>query len=234
MVVLGALVNGLLVFVGSALGLLGKRFVSQQLGDFLMEGLGLCTLLVAFQGLMGDVQVILVVVSVVVGSVIGHFMDIDGAMGRLGDKIQSAADRRLGGSALTQGRFSEGFVASTLIICTGSMAVVGSLNSGLALDHAMLMTKGVMDLVVVCAMAASMGAGVFLSGFCVFAYEAVLSLLASLISPVLTDLVISYISVTGSLLLVAVGLNMIGVTKIRVANMLPAIFVPMVLIPLVG
>lgn len=231
--IIGALVNGLLTIAGAIIGIICRRVVSQDLGDFLIEALGLCSLLMGLRGLGGDTELIYVVVSMVIGCIIGHFLDIDGAMARLGRRVQDALARRLPGTAEGQGTFAEGFVSSSVLICTGSMAIVGSLNSGLSLDHEMLVTKGVMDMVVVCAMAASMGAGVILSGFVVFAYEGVLSLLATLLAPLLTDLVIAYVSVTGSLLLLCVGMNMIGITHIKVANMLPAAFVPMVLIPLV-
>ena len=127
---------------------------------------------------------------------------------------------------------SRGFVSSTLVICIGSMAIVGSLESGLALDHSTLFTKSLMDFVINMLMATTMGVGVMLSGVVVFAYEALLSLGASVIAPMLSDLVISQMLVTGSLLLFAVGTNLAGITDIKVANLLPACFLPIALAPL--
>lgn len=233
MVILGALVNGALTVAGGVAGLALRRRVSQGLGDFLMEGLGLCVILVAAGGMTGSTPVLAVVASVVLGSLLGRALDIEGALRRLGDRVQDVLAQRSRGSAAT-GRFSEGFVAATLFICVGSMAVVGSLQSGLSGDHSTLFAKGAIDMVVVAVMAASMGVGVPFSGLCVFAYEALLSVGASLLSPVLTDAVISAMTVTGSLLLLAVGLNMLGVTRIKVADMLPAAFVPVLFAPWLG
>lgn len=232
LVILGALVNGALTVAGGVAGLALRRRVSQGLGDFLMEGLGLCVILVAAGGMTGSTPVLAVVASVVLGSLLGRALDIEGALRRLGDRVQDALAHRFRGSA-AMGRFSEGFVAATLFICVGSMAVVGSLQSGLSGDHSTLFAKGAIDMVVA-VMAASMGVGVPFSGICAFAYEALLSAGASLLSPVLTDAVISAMTVTGSLLLLAVGLNMLGVTRIKVADMLPAAFVPVLFAPWLG
>lgn len=233
MVMLGALVNALLTVAGGAAGLALRRHVSQGLGDYLMEGLGLCVVLVAVSGMGGQAPVLVVVASMVLGSLVGRALDIEGALQRLGDRVQAALARALKGTA-AMGRFSEGFVSATLFTCVGSMAVVGSLQSGLTGDHATLFAKGAIDMVVVAVMAASMGVGVPFSGLCVFVYEAALSVGASLLAPALTDAVIGAMTVTGSLLLLAVGLNMLGVTNIKVANMLPAAFAPLLFAPWLG
>ena len=176
-------------------------------------------------------SVLLVTLSVGIGGVVGHLLDIDGVVRRFGDRVQ---DRLVG---LAQGNpafanVSRGFVSSTLVICIGSMAIVGSLESGLALDHSTLFTKSLMDFVINMLMATTMGVGVMLSGVVVFAYEALLSLGASVIAPMLSDLVINQMLVTGSLLLFAVGTNLAGITDIKVANLLPACFLPIALAPL--
>lgn len=229
MVIVGALINGLLTVAGGTAGLLLRRFVSQSLGDLLMEALGLCVIFVAVQGMVGDVDALVVIVSIVVGTLVGTAADIDGQVQRLGDWVQGRLTRRFSRSAAL-GRFSEGFVSSTLFTCTGAMAIVGSIQSGLQLDHTTLIAKGVIDMVVVVVMAASLGVGVPFSGLCVFAYEGLLSLLVGLLSPVLTDVTVARMTVTGSLLLLAVGLNMLGVTGIKVANLVPAAFVPLLLV----
>ncbi|MEY8436965.1 DUF554 domain-containing protein [Atopobiaceae bacterium 24-176] len=233
MVMLGALVNALLTVAGGVAGLALRRHISQALSDYLMEGLGLCVILVAVGGMKGQAPVLVVVASVVAGSIAGRALNTEGALQRLGDRVQKALARAFKGSA-AMGRFSEGFVAATLFTCVGSMAVVGSLQSGLAGDHGTLFAKGAIDMVVVAVMAASMGVGVLFSGPCIFVYEAALSVGASLLAPALTGGVIGAMTVTGSLLLFAVGLNMLGVTHIKVANMLPAAFVPVLFAPWLG
>ena len=195
-----------------------------------MSGLGLCVILVGIDGMLGDTSILVVIASMVIGSLVGYAIDLDGLITKLGQAIQSKLTSKFSGSAKL-GHFSEGFVAATLFICVGSMAVVGSLQSGLQLDHSTLFAKAVIDMVVVAVMAATLGIGVPFSGICVFFYEAALSLAASALSPLLTEPVIGAMTTTGSLLLLAVGLNMLGITHIKVANMLPAAFAPLLFSP---
>lgn len=233
MVVWGALANALEAFVGGVLGLLFKSRVSDDLGDFLLKGQGLCVVLVAVQGMAGEGDISVVTLSVALGAVVGYLLDIDGAVRRLGDWVQGRLDALLAGSDRF-GSFSEGYVTSTLFTCTGAMAIVGSLNAGLLGDHSTLIAKGVIDLVVCIPMAATLGIGVPFCGVSLFVYEAALSLAASLLGPLLTVAVIAQMSVTGSLLLFAVATNLLGLTDLKVANLLPAAFMPIVLVPLVG
>lgn len=225
MIVLGALVNGIAACIGGVLGLLFRRRVSRKLGDFLMSGLGLCVVLVAVQGMVKGGDIIVTVLSIVFGGMLGYAIDIDRWIHRFGDWVQEKLDKAFGGNAAL-GSFSEGFVAASLFICIGAMAVLGSLQSGLQLDHSTLYAKALIDLVVVMVMATTMGVGVPFSGLCVFAYEALLSLGASLLAPLLTEAVITEMVVAGSLLLLAIGLNMLKITDIKVANFLPAAFLP--------
>ena len=225
MIILGALVNGVLTLIGGVFGLLFKRHVSQKLGDFLMQGLGLVVVLVGIQGMVQGGDVIVVVISIVIGGLVGYWIDIDGWVHRFGDWVQGRISAATQGSEKL-GSFSEGFVTSSLFICVGAMAIVGSMQSGLELDHSTLFAKGLIDMVVVMVLASTMGVGVPFSGVCVFVYEALLSLGASLLAPYLTDAVITQMVVVGSLLLLAIGLNMLKVTDIKAANYLPAAFLP--------
>ena len=232
MVILGSLVNGFAAVLGGLAGVLLGTRVRRDMGDFLMVAMGLCVILAGVQGMAQQGgSVLLVTLSVGIGGVVGHLLDVDGVVRRFGDRVQ---DRLVG---LAQGNpafanVSRGFVSSTLVICIGSMAIVGSLESGLALDHSTLFAKSLMDFVINMLMATTMGVGVMLSGVVVFAYEALLSLCASVIAPMLSDLVINQMLVTGSLLLFAVGTNLAGITDIKVANLLPACFLPIALVPL--
>lgn len=226
MIILGALVNGVATVIGGVLGLLFRSRVSAKLGDFLMQGLGLCVILVAVQGMLQGGDVVITVLSIVVGGLLGYWIDIDAAIHRFGDWVQGKINKAFGGYA-SLGKFSDGFIASTLFICIGAMAILGSLQSGLQLDHSTLYAKALIDLVVVMVMATTLGIGVPFSGLCVFAYEALLSLGASLLAPFLTDAAIAEMVCAGSLLLLAIGLNMLKLTDIKVANFLPAAFLPM-------
>ena len=233
MVIFGALMNALEAFVGGLLGLVFKSRVSDDLGDFLLKGQGLCVVLVAVQGMTGEGNISVVTLSVALGALVGYLLGIDGAVRRLGDWVQGRLDALLAGSDRF-GSFSEGFVTATLFTCTGAMAIVGSLESGIALQHETLIAKGVIDLVVCIPMAATLGIGVPFCGVSLLVYESVLSLAASLLGPLLTDMVIAQMSVTGSLLLFAVATNLLDLTDLKVANLLPAAFMPIALVPLMG
>lgn len=233
MVILGALINGLEAFIGGVLGLVLKRHVSDDLGDFLLKGQGLCVVLVAVQGMVGGGNIAVVTLSVAIGGVVGYFLDLDGHIRRFGDWVQERLNALFAGSDRL-GSFSEGFVTSTLFTCTGAMAIVGALESGIQGDHATLIAKGVIDLVVCVPMAATLGIGVPFCGVSLIVYESVLSLASSAVAPLLTEQVISEMAVTGSMLLFAVATNLLGLTDIKVANLLPAAFVPIALVPLMG
>lgn len=227
----GPLANALELALGGVLGVLLKSRISQRLSDFLMEGQGLVVLLLGIQGVMRGGTVVVVATSMALGSALGLAIDIDAAVTRFGDWAQG----RLAG--LTRGNerlghFSEGFVTATLFACVGSMAIVGSLSAGLEGDPSTLVAKGLIDLVCAMVMAASMGVGVPFAGATVLVYELVLTACAGLLAPVLSDAVVTEMVVTGSLLLLAMGLNMLGVTRIKIANLLPSCFVPMLLVPL--
>lgn len=231
MVILGALINGLEAFVGGVLGLVLKSRVSDDLGSFLLKGQGLCVVLVAVQGMAGEGNIAIVTLAVALGAALGYLIDLDLRIHQLGDWVQGKLNALFAGSRRL-GNFSEGFVTATLFTCTGAMAIVGSLESGIALQHDTLIAKGVIDLVVCIPMAATMGIGVPFCGVSLLVYESVLSIAASALAPMLTEAVIAQMSVTGSMLLFAVGTNLLGITDIKVANLLPAAFMPIALVPL--
>jgi uncharacterized membrane protein YqgA involved in biofilm formation len=231
LIVFGALINGLEAFVGGVIGLLFKSRVSKKLGEFLLQGQGLCVVLVAVQGMLAGGSIVLTTLSVALGALVGYTLHIDSSIHHLGDRVQQYLEHLFTTSA-TIGNFSEGFVSATLFTCTGAMAIVGSLASGLSLDHSTLITKGLIDLVCCMPMAAAMGVGVPLCAVPLIIYEGTLSLLAATLAPLLSDAVITQMGVTGSLLLLAVGTNLLRITAIKVADLLPACFLPIILVPL--
>ena len=232
MILLGALINALEAALGGALGLIFNQRISSKLSDFLLKGQGLCVILVAVQGMVKGGDIALATVSVALGSLIGYYLDLEGLIHRFGDWVQGKLDRVLKQKEKKRQSFSTGFVNASLFCCTGAMAIVGSLSSGMQLDHSTLIAKGLIDLVVCIPMAASLGIGVPFCGLSLLVYEGLLSLLASYLAPFLSSLVINEMVVVGSLLLLAVGTNLLDITKIKVANMLPAAFLPAVLLPL--
>lgn len=231
MVLLGALVNGIEAFIGGAIGVFLHRWIKKDMGDFLIVGQGMCVVLIAVQGMVAGGSAVIVTLSMALGGVLGYLIDIDGLFHRFGDFIQARIDAVSKGNTQL-GSFSAGFVPASLLICTGSMAIVGSLQSGIQLDHATLFSKGIIDLIVCMVMASTLGIGVAFSGVTVFIYEGLLTLLSTTVAPLLSDLVVENMVVTGSLLLLAIGLNLMGVTDIKAANLIPACIMPVVLVPL--
>ncbi|MGI6696384.1 MAG: DUF554 domain-containing protein [Christensenellales bacterium] len=214
----GVLVNAVLVILGSALGLLFGKLLSDRLNKAVMTGIGLCTLYIGISGTLKGENPLILIAAMVLGVVIGTLLDIDGFVQHLGDRAQ-ALTRQKGGSV------SEGFVTASLLFCVGAMAVVGSLEAGLTGNNATLYTKSALDFVAALFLASSLGFGVALSALSVLVYQGAIALLAGLLAPVMTTSAINELSSAGSLVIVALGLNLIGITKIKVADFLPALFI---------
>lgn len=216
---LGTLVNCAAIIGGSLVGFIFKGGIPERINETIMKGLALCILIIGITGAVKSENTFLVICSVVIGSLIGELIDIDKWLKRLGDGIE----RRLQGKG---GRVSEGFVTASLIYCVGAMAIVGSLNSGLKGDHEVLFTKAMLDGISSIMFTSTLGIGVALSAVSVFIYQGIITVAASFLQTILTQQVVTEMSAVGSLLIMGLGFNMMGVTKIKVANMLPAIFIP--------
>lgn len=224
---LGTIVNAAAILVGGGVGLLLKKGLPARISDAIMGGVGLVVLYIGVSGSLSGENVLIAVLSIVAGGALGAWIDLDGALNRLGARAQATFVGRdgAGGSA-----FAQGFVSASLLFCVGAMAVVGSLQSGLAGDHATLFAKALIDGVSAMVFASAMGAGVLLSAVAVFAYQGAITLLASLLAPVLSDVAVAEMTCVGSLLIVGIGLNLLGVTKLKLANYLPAVFLPLLLV----
>lgn len=220
---LGTIVNTAAVLLGALLGLLLKKGLPVRFQDIIMKGLALCVLLIGISGALKGQNTLISILSIVVGAIIGELVDIDRRLNTLGRLIES---RFAKGGDQTVAR---AFVTSSLLFCVGAMAIVGSLQSGLSGDHEMIYTKSMLDGVSSIIFASSFGYGVLFSAVAVFVYQGTIVLLAQWIAPVLSDAIIAEMTCAGSLLIIALGLNMLGLTKIKVANYLPALFMPIVL-----
>ena len=219
MILLGTIVNAVSVVAGALIGLLLGKAIPQRLGDSVMKGLALCTLLIAISGLGDGKNPLITIFSIVLGVLIGEGLDLDGRMNQLGEQLQNKFGKS-GGISIT-----EGFVTSSLLFCVGAMAIMGSLQSGLSCDHSTLYTKSIMDFCSSVIFASSLGIGVALSSVSVFLLQGSITVLASFVAPYLQT-AIGEMNCVGSLLLLALGMNLLGVTKIRVMNYVPAIFLP--------
>ena len=215
---LGVIVNALAVVLGSVLGLLLKKGFPEKIVTPVMTAVGLCVIYIGLDGISCGENALVIIISMVLGVIVGTLLNIDGKFNSLGTKMENKLDK-----SGEKGTFAKAFVNSTLLFCVGAMAIVGSINAGLKGDNSVLFTKSLLDLISSIVIASTLGIGVLFSSISVLVYQGVIVLLAEVLSPVLTETAINEMSCVGYLLIIALGLNMIGVTKIKVADFIPAI-----------
>lgn len=217
----GVIVNVATVIIGSTIGLIFKKGISKKFSDAVMIGIGLCTLTIGVQGMLKGQNVLVTIVSMVIGAIFGTWLDIDGKLSKAGDFLSE----KLKKDGTDKVSIAQGFVTASLLFCVGSMTIVGSLESGLRGDHTMIYTKSLLDLCSSMMLSASLGVGVLFSAVFVFLFQGGLVLASGLLAPVLSDGAIAEITCVGALLIFALGLNLTGIGKFKVANYLPAIFI---------
>lgn len=221
---LGVIVNMLAAVVGGTLGTLFKKGIPEKITKSIMIAVGLCVIYIGIDGALVGENTLVLIVSMLVGTAIGSLIDIDDKINRLGSWVEKKFNK--GEKKVS---IAEGFVTATLLFCVGSMTVVGSLNAGLLGDNQMLYTKSLLDLISGTMIAASCGIGVVFSAVSILVIQGGIVLLAELLSGVLTTPAINEMTCVGSVIIIALGLNLVGISKFRVANFMPAI----VLAPLV-
>jgi len=221
---IGVIVNVITVIIGSCIGLLFKKGIPERVSNAAMIGLGACTLYIGISGSLCGENVLILIASVVLGAIVGTLLNIDGAINALAGKVESRFKKD--GANIS---IAEGLVSATLLFCVGSMTVTGSIQAGLTGDNSVLITKATLDLVSSMMLASSLGIGVLLSSVSVFVIQGGLVLLAGLISPLMSTGAINEMTCAGSLLIIMIGTNLMGITKIKVADFLPAIiFAPVI------
>ena len=221
----GVLVNTLTVIVGSSVGLLLKKQIPEKLTGAVMTAIGLCTVAIGITGIIKGENQLVMIISLVLGAIIGTLIDIDGKLSKLGDKLQKKNKKENAENST----FSQGFVTASLLFCVGAMTIVGSMNAGISGDNQMLYTKSVLDLISSSMLAASLGIGVMCAAGFVFVFQGALVALSMLLGSFLSDFAVAELICAGSVMITALGLNLLNITKIKVANLLPGlIFVPFV------
>lgn len=230
----GVLFNTLTVLIGSLTGLTFKKNVPKKLTDAIMCGLGLCTLYIGISGAISagsDVAAnpLNPIIAIALGVLAGTLLDIDGKLANLGNAVERKFSQKRGASEENKGKIAEGFVSACLLFCVGSMTIVGGINAGVSADNTLYFTKGVLDLVSSTVLSVSYGIGVLLSASFVLVFQGALVMMATLIEPLLTVHMISEMNCVGNLLIIAIGLNLMGITKIKVADYLPSILAALLL-----
>ncbi|EAX47000.1 protein of unknown function DUF554 [Thermosinus carboxydivorans Nor1] len=218
----GTIVNTVAVLVGSGVGLLLKRGIPVRYQQTVMQGLALAVLLIGLQMAFKTHNIVVVILSMVLGGIVGEAIDIDERLNRLGDFVTA----RLGSE---YGNAGQGFITASLVFCVGAMAIVGSLQDGLTGDATTLYAKSTLDAISSIVFASSLGIGVALSSIVILVYQGGLTLLAGSLSAVLSESVIVEMTAVGGVLIVGIALMMLEIKKIKVANLLPAIPVAAIL-----
>ena len=212
----GTLFNVVAVALGSLLGLAVGRFIPERLNDRVFQCFGLFTLYMGTSMALQTKDAIVVLVSLVLGTLIGDCLRLDDRLNGLGDTLKERLH-------LSAGRFTQGFVTATLLFCVGSMSIIGAIEDGLRHDPTLLATKGVMDGISSILLAGSFGVGVLFSILPMAIYQGALTFLSVWAQPFLTEQVCANISGLGGLMVLGISLNLLGLMKLKLCDMLPAL-----------
>lgn len=231
---LGTIVNTVAILAGGIIGTVVKSGLPQRYRSIVMQAVGLAVVIIGVsgalqeifrvlpgEGRLGSDYIMLMILSLVIGSVIGEWIDIDARLDRIGQWLQNRF-------AAGDGNFVQGFVTASLVFCVGAMAILGALEDGLKGDTKTLYAKSILDGITSIVFASTMGIGVVFSAVSVLIYQGSITLAAGFVKPWLTPEVTCQMSLVGSVLIMAIGINLLDIKKIKVGNMLPAIFIPVV------
>lgn len=221
---MGAIVNSIVVVITSLIGLLIGQRIPEKMNRAIMQGIGLVVITIGVSGAVNGVNTLVLILSMVIGIVIGEGLDIHQRINLFIEK----ATKRLSGDK-DQSEFTQAFMTATMLFCIGSMAIVGSLESGLTGDNATLYTKSVIDGISAVLFSSSLGIGVLFASIPLLLYQGSLIIFAQLLAPILSDAVILEMTTVGSVLLIGMGLNMLNITDFKMMNFIPAIFLPILL-----
>ena len=224
----GTLINCLGIIVGGVFGLLFGKLLKERHQESLQIACGISTIFIGISGAMegmleiNDMSLVakgsmMLTLCLTIGTLIGEIINIENGFTRFGEwlkvKTGNSKDRE----------FVNGFVTASLTVCIGAMAIIGSIEDGMTGDYSILATKAILDFVIIMVMTCSMGKGCIFSAIPVLVLEGGMTIVASFLKPIMSDLALAYISLVGSVLIFCVGLNLVWGKKVRVANMLPAI-----------
>lgn len=224
---LGTAVNVVTVLIGSGIGIIFNKKIPKRLTDSLFKVLGLATIFIGVSGCLCGHSAILIIVSLILGTLIGELLNLDKRINTMGSFLEKKFDQNNSESKLAQG-----FVSASILFCIGSMTIVGCLNAGLKGDLSVLFAKSALDLCSSMIFASTMGVGVMFAAGFVLVYQGLLTVLAVVISPYLSALVIDEMSCVGYIVIIGLGITMISSVKLKLTNMVPSMFMPIALVPL--
>ena len=217
---IGTFVNVAAIVVGSALGVLLRRGISEKTQQVVLQGIGLCVLVIGTMSAITTEMPLLLVISISLGGLIGTVIGIERKLDAWGERTQQRFHRE--GSV----PFAEGLVTATITFCVGAMAILGSIESGLHHNYQLLFIKATLDGFFALLLATTFGFGVAFSAVPVLIYQGAITLGAGVLAPLLTDAMMVEVSAVGGVLIIGIGLNLLNIKKIHVGDMLPAVLIP--------
>lgn len=228
MVGLGTIINSAAIVVGGIFGLLFGKFMKERIQDTLLKACGVCVLFIGIAGAMEGMLKIsgsslssdrsmFIVASIALGAVVGEILNIEHGFERFGEWLKVKT-----GNAKDKG-FVNGFVTASLTVCIGAMAVIGAIRDGISGDYSILVTKAILDTIIIMVMTCSLGRGCIFSAIPVFVFQGIITALARLIKPLMTTAALANLSLVGSILIFCIGVNTVWDKRIKVANLLPSL-----------
>ncbi len=218
---LGSLVNALSIIIGTGIGVIVRGGIVQKYQDSIIQAVSLSVIVIGVKSALKTDELLLVIISVAIGTLLGDMLGIEERLQRLGAWIEQQCSTSGGGMA-------KGFINASLVYCVGSMAIVGALESGLANNHEILFAKSMLDGSISIVFASIFGIGVIFSAVSVLLYQGTITLTAALMQPFLIPSVVAQMSAVGGVLIMAIGINVMEIKKIKVGNMLPSTFIPLI------
>lgn len=215
----GTIVNTLSIIVGSLIGISLKNGFIREKSNAIMGALGLSVIIIGLQGVINYQSPLKLIVALALGVLIGEIIDLDELINHFAHRVEKRFAQN------EEGKFAQGFVGASILFGVGAMAIVGSIQSGLESNETILYTKSLLDFISSIVYASTFGLGVVFSAFVILIYQGFITLFSSFIAPLLNEIVIGDISALGSALVMAIGLNMLNITKLKLANFLPSIVV---------
>lgn len=218
---IGTIVNAAAIIAGTLAGILFRGEIPEKYNKTIMHSISLAVIVIGIKGAMKSDQLLIIIFSLTLGSLGGEMLKIEDRLEAIGKKLEKKFAKK-------DKYFYKGFITSTLLFCVGSMAIVGSLESGLSNNHQTLFAKSALDGITSIILASSLGIGVMFSSVSVFIYQGIITIAATFVKPFLLPEVINQMSAVGGVLIMAIGINLLGAAKIRLGSMLPAVFLPLV------
>ena len=221
---LGTILNIVTVLIGGSLGLLIGNRLQKNIHEAVISVTGFISLVMGMQMALQTKNILIVLISLMIGIVIGELVDIDGKLVRLSEMVEKKFSKG------EKGNFARAFLTSSIVFCVGPLTIIGSLKDGLSGDYSLLSFKAILDGFTAIAFAAALGTGVLFTSFTILIVQGGLTVFASFFSGFLTEAAIAELSGVGGVMILSIGLNILGVKKFKTANMLPALCIAPILV----